>query len=276
MSKKFIIFTLAAFTLLINLVLAYHFTTPVEKSVTQADLPSIKGIYDISLKEITTENQNTTDIKEEENIVKGEEKNEKILSDIKPLIEEKSAITNEENVEKAIVAENQNKKEKTEEILLSKNEEEKIIENESNTNKEDAIHETEDQKLENIQVVAEVKKEEKVEEKIAEKKPNLKMLVETITLNYTDKVLSLRIKANQKVKARTLYVGNPERALLDLEGKWLLPSLPAFPENPYSSAIRTGYQETATRFVLDISTKNFTRKLVQIDPQTVELRVIFQ
>ncbi len=52
--------------------------------------------------------------------------------------------------------------------------------------------------------------------------------------------------------------------------------IPPYPVTKYSTALRTGFVDTYTRFVIDITTENFTRKLVQVDPNTVELRVTFE
>ncbi len=97
-----------------------------------------------------------------------------------------------------------------------------------------------------------------------------------ININHTTEELIIRVKANNPIKARTLYVGNPERAILDLEGRWNIAEMPPYPVTNYSTGLRTGYVDNYTRFVIDITTKNFTRKLVQVDPNTVELRVTFE
>lgn len=102
--------------------------------------------------------------------------------------------------------------------------------------------------------------------------------IEDIDLSYNDreKELTLRVTANKAFKAKNLYVANPERAILDLVGKWKMPKMPPFPTNPYCKGIRTGYSEKQTRFVVDIVTKKFTRTMIKPADNVVEYIVSFK
>ncbi len=174
---------------------------------------------------------------------------------------------------------------------------EKVEKSEETSAKIESSEEKEE-KVEVVQVVApketKVEKEEKKEEIVAlEIKANEKAketakqsekkespasggVIETVTTWYDHEVLYVRVKTDKAVKAKTLYVGNPERAILDILGSWKISFKPDFPENPYSTGMRVGVQKDKVRFVIDITTKKFTRRLVQIDSNTVELRVNFQ
>ncbi len=130
---------------------------------------------------------------------------------------------------------------------------------------------------EEVTVEQEELEEEVVQmEEVEEEPAPARMIVEEITIGYSNKILTFRVQANQPIDARTLYVGNPERAILDLIGIWTLPEMPMFPVNPYSTGVRTGFQEDTTRFVIDITTTDFIRNLVQVRNDIVELRVTFE
>ncbi len=154
----------------------------------------------------------------------------------------------------------------------------------------------EDEDVEIVQIIAakEPEKEEKVNEigtLEIKPEPTVKQEQQTksqstpttssgsitaVDCSYNDEVLYIRVKTSSAVKAKTMYVGNPERAILDILGSWKLSFTPKLPNNPYSTAIRVGRQPDRTRFVIDITTKKFTRRLVQIDSNTVELQVNFK
>ncbi len=203
-----------------------------------------------------------------------EKENPKELQEETLSIEEELTPVNNESLEKVDVAESsQNEKidnEVTEEV------QEKAIEA-PKVQEEAPV--AEEPKVEEVKKEEEPKKEPKEEikeEKAKEETPKLpKKTVNEITMGYANNVLTVRVVANQPIKGRTLYVGNPERAILDLEGIWTLPNMPLFPKNPYSTDIRVGLQPDKTRFVVDITTKKFTRRLVQLNDRTIELRINF-
>ncbi len=313
MSKKFVIFSLALFALIINIALALFFTLPVDSSeqVNHRMKASINSSID-------TDSSNTQILENsEENLIASEqsEKNENDLSSIPtqdmslgtemppvaPLGEadkQEEIIIPVENNENTLEADSSEEIEAEEKNIVSQLKSvgsaklevpplpQVIIDAQNKTNNEEVIEEEkevlqEDTSVEIEAAVPPVEPAVKIElpptEPEQEPEPKaVRKIVDEITIGYANNILTLRVKGNQKMKGKTLYVGNPERALLDIEGKWILPALPKFPPNPYSTDIRTGYQEDATRFVVDIKTKRFTRRLVQIDSNTVELRVTFQ
>ncbi len=162
--------------------------------------------------------------------------------------------------------------EKTKEIVESTKE---VVEEEKKADDVKTEQKIEETKKEEIEIKEEPKEEIK-EEKAKEEAPKLpKKIVDEITMGFANNTFTIRVVANQPIKGRTLYVGNPERAILDLEGIWTLPNMPLFPKNPYSTNVRVGLQPDKTRFVVDITTKKFTRRLVQLDDRTIELRITF-
>ncbi len=99
--------------------------------------------------------------------------------------------------------------------------------------------------------------------------------IKTVDVRYANEMLFVRVSGDKAMKAKTMYVGNPERAILDILGNWKISFTPSFANNPFSTGIRVGVQKEKVRFVIDITTKKFTRRLVQIDSNTVELQVNF-
>lgn len=271
MSRKKILFIAMALTLCVNVVLGFYFTDSAEKKATE----------NTNIASNTNNIPPSTPLAEPEVIVPEKidtlpvENEDKILAvadtpDVAVLTQESQTATEQEEAV-TLSSEPEKVDLSPEEINISTEIEQEEAEELVSIKEE----EPEEVILEPAQEEQQVEEQQVEEQQIEEQAPTQKLIVKAITVGYANNTFAIRVQANQAIKARTLYVAKPERALLDLEGHWQLSTIPALPQNPYATAIRTGYHEGYTRLVIDINTPKFTRSLVQIDENTVELRVIF-
>ncbi len=311
MSKKFIVFSLALFALIINIALAVYFTLPLD-SQEVANHRMKASITDSSLEtsnlEASAQSESVAKDSNEARLAQTPTQDMSLGTEEAPVAEIPAENIENENVELAeqnsetlpvlndsymqkLTQTSQNTLKSPMQIVKELEEAEaakKALENEEEMPAQEIAEAEEIAQASESEVATTPSIEPAVKiqtmpeavieevEEVEEAPKAVRKVVNEITIGYAGNVLTLRLKGNQAMKGKTMYVGNPERALLDIEGKWYLPEMPQFPPNPYSTSIRTGYQETTTRFVIDITTTKFTRRLVQIDSNTVELRVTFQ
>lgn len=103
-------------------------------------------------------------------------------------------------------------------------------------------------------------------------KLNGKQKAMTRTRLELGKAITFRLTGAAPLHAKTLLLASPHRYVVDLQGEWGI-ALPKVPRNLLLKEIRTGQRENATRLVLELKRKPESAQVVQIDAQTLEVRI---
>lgn len=85
------------------------------------------------------------------------------------------------------------------------------------------------------------------------------------------KQLSFKVTGADTLKTRTMLLENPDRFVLDIQGKWgiLLPPTP--PANPWLKKIRLGLNNGYTRLVFELEKKPSSAEVKQIGKNKIEV-----
>ncbi len=84
--------------------------------------------------------------------------------------------------------------------------------------------------------------------------------------------LALRFIGDTPLKAKYFSLFEPDRFVIDLQGNWAL-ELPRIPKNTLLNKFRLGKQGDNTRLVLDLNRQPNSADLVQINENTIEVRL---
>lgn len=90
-------------------------------------------------------------------------------------------------------------------------------------------------------------------------------------LLYTHEAV-LEIKANGPVRCKTFKLISPDRLVVDLIGKWKVPT-PTVPSNTIIQRVRVGEAPERTRIVLDLKRPLKVDKIVQVNDTTINVRM---
>lgn len=88
-----------------------------------------------------------------------------------------------------------------------------------------------------------------------------------------DKGATIRLVGTAPLNYKNMTLNNPERLVLDLEGKWQIKA-PGVPKNPLVTNIRLGKMDDKTRVVIDLSGKPaHVRYVLSKDRLSLDIRV---
>ncbi|RBN33857.1 hypothetical protein DR192_04890 [Lawsonia intracellularis] len=87
------------------------------------------------------------------------------------------------------------------------------------------------------------------------------------------KDISFRITADDAIKAQSMMLKNPDRFVLDLQGKWGISLPPIPPTNPWLKKIRLGTNNGNTRLVFDLQKKPSKTEIKQLDTNKIEIQI---
>lgn len=85
--------------------------------------------------------------------------------------------------------------------------------------------------------------------------------------------ISFRITAADTIKAQSMMLKNPDRFVLDLQGKWGISLPPIPPTNPWLKRIRLGTNNGNTRLVFDLQKKPSKTEIKQLDTNKIEIQI---
>lgn len=85
--------------------------------------------------------------------------------------------------------------------------------------------------------------------------------------------VSFRITASDTIKAHSMMLKNPDRFVLDLQGKWGISLPPIPPANPWLKKIRLGTNNGNTRLVFDLQKKPSETEIKQLDTNKIEVQI---
>lgn len=85
--------------------------------------------------------------------------------------------------------------------------------------------------------------------------------------------ISFRITAADTIKAQSMMLKNPDRFVLDLQGKWGISLPPIPPTNPWLKKIRLGTNNGNTRLVFDLQKKPSKTEIKQLDTNKIEIQI---
>lgn len=94
----------------------------------------------------------------------------------------------------------------------------------------------------------------------------------TATRLELDKDVVFRVTGAAPLKAKTLLLKDPHRYVVDLQGKWGI-QVPRVPKDLWIKALRVGHHDEATRLVFELTRAPESAKVVQINANTVEVRI---
>lgn len=75
-----------------------------------------------------------------------------------------------------------------------------------------------------------------------------------------DSGATVRLAGNGPLRYKSMNLENPDRVVLDLEGRWEVKT-PAVPKNPLVNAVRVGEMDGRTRIVIDLKSKPRSAKV---------------
>ena len=75
-----------------------------------------------------------------------------------------------------------------------------------------------------------------------------------------DSGATVRLSGNGPLRYKSMNLENPDRVVLDLEGRWDVKA-PAVPKNPLVNAVRVGEMDGRTRIVIDLKAKPRSAKV---------------
>lgn len=107
----------------------------------------------------------------------------------------------------------------------------------------------------------------KAEKPVAEHKNITKFVV-----FVRDKGATVRIKGAAPIVYKNMTLNNPERLVIDLEGKWQIKA-PGVPKNSLVTNVRIGKASDKTRIVIDLSGKAKSRFVLSKDQRTLDVRL---
>lgn len=87
-----------------------------------------------------------------------------------------------------------------------------------------------------------------------------------------DKDVVFRMTGAAPLKFKTMLLKDPHRYVGDLQGKWGI-QVPRVPKDLWIKDIRVGHHEGATRLVFELTRAPESAKVVQINANTVEVRI---
>ncbi len=116
--------------------------------------------------------------------------------------------------------------------------------------------------------------EKKAQERSTTEKPAPKKLEITRFIVFArDKGATVRLVGTAPIDYKSMTLNNPERLVIDLEGKWQIKA-PGVPKNPLVTNVRLGKFADKTRIVIDLSGKAaHTRYLLSKDKLSLDIRV---
>lgn len=116
--------------------------------------------------------------------------------------------------------------------------------------------------------------EKKTQERAAAEKPAPKKLEITRFVVFSrDKGATVRLVGTAPIDYKSMTLNNPERLVIDLEGKWQVKA-PGVPKNPLITNVRLGKFADKTRVVIDLSGKPaHTRYILSKDKMSLDIRV---
>ncbi len=163
------------------------------------------------------------------------------------------------------------------ERVLQDKKEVSVAENKSDRRKVEKESAAKDSPAKEKVKVAEKKKEIKVEEKKVEKKAEAQKKNEPLTVtNFVVYVrengATVRFDGNNDLRYKTLQMHNPERVLIEFEGKWDI-DVPQIPKNEMVSQIRVARQTKKTRVVLDLKSSPRSCRFVQKRKENLDVRL---
>lgn len=94
----------------------------------------------------------------------------------------------------------------------------------------------------------------------------------TATRLELDKDVIFRMTGAAPLKFKTLLLKDPHRYVVDLQGNWGI-QVPRVPKDLWIKAIRVGHHDGATRLVFELTRAPESAKVVQINANTVEVRI---
>lgn len=120
------------------------------------------------------------------------------------------------------------------------------------------------------------KKETKVEKKPEKKSDGSRKDPDLAVTNFVvfvrDNGATVRFDGNNDLKYKTLQMHNPERVLIEFEGKWDI-DVPQIPKNEMVSQIRVARQTKKTRVVLDLKSTPRSCRFVQKRKENLDVRL---
>lgn len=163
------------------------------------------------------------------------------------------------------------KAEREHERVVQEKKEAKVAENQSDKRKNEKESAKEKVK------VAEKKKEAKVEEtkvekKAEERKNEQPLAVTNFVVFVRDNGATVRFDGNNDLRYKTMQMHNPERVLIEFEGKWNI-EVPQIPKNEMVSQIRIAHQTKKTRVVLDLKANPRSCRFVQKRKENLDVRL---
>ncbi len=116
--------------------------------------------------------------------------------------------------------------------------------------------------------------EKKTQERTTAEKPAPKKLEITRFVVFSrDKGATVRLVGTAPIDYKSMTLNNPERLVIDLEGKWQIKA-PGVPKNPLVTNVRLGKFADKTRVVIDLSGKPaHTRYILSKDRLSLDIRV---
>lgn len=94
----------------------------------------------------------------------------------------------------------------------------------------------------------------------------------TATRLELGKDVVFRITGAAPIQTKTLLLKEPDRYVVDLQGKWGI-DVPRVPKDLWIKTIRVGQHEEATRLVFELTRTPESAKVVKINAKTVEVRI---
>ncbi len=116
--------------------------------------------------------------------------------------------------------------------------------------------------------------EKKTQERATAEKPAPKKLEITRFVVFArDRGATIRLVGTAPIDYKSMTLNNPERLVIDLEGKWQAKA-PGVPKNPLVTNVRLGKFADKTRVVIDLSGKPaHTRYVLSKDKLSLDIRV---
>ena len=116
--------------------------------------------------------------------------------------------------------------------------------------------------------------EKKTQERTTAEKTALKKLKITRFVVFSrDTGTTVRLVGTAPIDYKSMTLNNPERLVIDLEGKWQIKA-PGVPKNPLVTNVRLGKFADKTRVVIDLSGKPaHTRYILSKDRLSLDIRV---